>query len=344
MADSTRAEFDDSVTERDLRDLAELPKIKTLQCSAPVKDSVWSLLNDCFFGVRPDVELRAYGHYSAECDLGFARRMVNVRRFAADCLMRAKNIDAIADMPQLESLSLGIFELLDFRVLELIPPTLTTLSLGGTRSRKPRLESLARFGALKTLYIEGQANGIDVVSSLRELERLTLRSIATPDLGYLAPLTRLSSLDIKLGGIRSLQGIEGKDTIKYLELWQIRELKSADIVATLPGLQNVFLQSLPHVETLPGLQNSSSLRRAVLQNMNGVRDFGSLEAAPVLEEFALLEGAGQQPEQLLPVLRNHSLRRATAMFGSVRKNEAFAKLRNAHAKSDWVPSVPFEYR
>jgi hypothetical protein len=55
-----------------------------------VKDSVWQLLNECFFAARPDVELRVYGHYSTECDLAFAHRVANVRRFAADCLMRAK--------------------------------------------------------------------------------------------------------------------------------------------------------------------------------------------------------------------------------------------------------------
>ena len=63
MADSTRAEFDDSVTEHDLAHLAELPRVKTLQCSAPVKDSVWSLLHDSFFSRRSDVELRVYGHH-----------------------------------------------------------------------------------------------------------------------------------------------------------------------------------------------------------------------------------------------------------------------------------------
>lgn len=35
MADSTRAEVDDAVTEHDLRQLAERPEVKTLQCSAP---------------------------------------------------------------------------------------------------------------------------------------------------------------------------------------------------------------------------------------------------------------------------------------------------------------------
>ncbi len=34
-----------------------------------------------------------------ECDLSFARRLVNVRRFAADYLLSAKNVDAIAEIP-----------------------------------------------------------------------------------------------------------------------------------------------------------------------------------------------------------------------------------------------------
>ena len=344
MADATRAEFNDSVTEHDLRHLAGLPQLTTLQCSVPVKDSVWSLLNDCFFGLRPDVELRAYGHNSSECDLSFARRMGNVRRFAADSLMRAKNVEVIAEMSRLESLSLGIFELRDFGVLNRVPPTLTTLRLGATRSRKPLLESLARFTSLRTLYLEGQSNGIDVLSNLPALEDLTLRSITTPDLRYLAPLERIWSLDIKLGGIRSFTGIEGKGTIKCLELWQIRELERADVVASLPGLQNLFLQSLPHIEALPGLRHVHTLRRVVLQNMKSFRDFGTLEDAPALEEFALIEGKAQEPEQLLPVLRNTAVRRAKAMFGSDRKNTAFAGLRDGHAKSDWDTGLAFTYR
>jgi hypothetical protein len=344
MADSTRAEFDDSVTEHDLEHLAELPKVKTLQCSAPVKDSVWSLLNSSFFSRRSDVELRVYGHYSIECDLAFAPRMVNVRHFAADSLMRAKNVGAIAEIPELESLSLGIFELQDFGVLDTVPANLTTLSLGATRSKKPRLEALGRFTSLKTLYIEGQSNGIEVIGQLRGLEDVTLRSITTADLRYLSPLERLWSLDIKLGGIRSFEGIEGKDTITYLELWQIRELEDANVLSSLPGLQNVFLQSLPRVTKLPRLEGSRALRRAVLQNMKGFSDFAALETAPALEEFALVEGNRQQPEQLIPVLRNPALRGAKALFGSDRKNQAFARLREAHLKTDWDPWTPFEYR
>lgn len=344
MADSTRAEFDNSVTENGLRQIAELPQIKTLQCSAPVKDSVWSLLNSSFFSQRSDVELRVYGHHSTECDLAFARRMVNVRRFAADCLMGAKNVGAIAELPELESLSLGIFELQDFDVLDTLPANLTTLGLGATRSKKPRLEALGRFTSLKTLYIEGHSNGIEVIGQLRGLEDVTLRSITTTDLRYLSPLERLWSLDIKLGGIRSFEGIEGKESIKYLELWQIRELEDANVLSSLPGLQHVSLQSLPRVKKLPRFDGSRALRRAVLQNMKGFCDFAALETAPALEEFALVDGTRQQPEQLVPVLRNPVLRGATAYFGSDRKNQAFTRLREAHGKVDWDWWAPFEYR
>ncbi len=344
LADSTRAEFGDSVTAEELRKLADYPEVKVLQCASPRRDAVWTLLNESFFSARPDVELRVYGFYSNECDLGFARKMGNVRRFAADCLMQAQNVEAIAEIPHLESLSLGIFELDDFHVLELIPSTLTSLFLSATRSKKPSLEPLSRFRALKVLHLEGQTKGIEVLRELQGLEELTLRSITTRDLRYLAPLRNLWSLWIKLGGIRSFVGVEDKKSIKFLELWQVRELAGADVVAALPGLQNLFLQSLPHVESLPSLKDSSALRRVVLQNLKGMRDFSPLERAPALEDFGLVQGSLQTPEQLLPVLRNPNVRRVAALFGSDRKNRAFSSLRERHGKLEWEPWEPFEYR
>lgn len=344
LVDTNRAEFDDTVSKGDLEQLVGQSTVKTLQCSGPVKHSVWPLLNDRFFALRPDVELRVYGHYRTECDLSFAERMTNVRRFAADCLSRASNVEAIAGIPHLEALSLGIFELHDFGVLHSVSPALHTLSIGATRSKKPRLDALGRFKALKAVSLESQSNGIEVLGELGALEDVTLRSITTPDLRYLAPLKRLWSLDIKLGGIRSFEGIEGKAAIKYLELWQIRELADADVLQSLPGLQNVFLQSLPRIQGLPPLGTCNALRRVVFQNMKGLGNFAALEEAPALEEFALVEGNRQQPEQLVPVLRNPVIRRVSAMFGSDRKNEAFARLRATYGKSDWNTWTPFEYR
>jgi hypothetical protein len=344
MVDATRAEFDGSASVDDLRELTKQPRLRVLQCSAPVRDAVWSLINEHFCPVRPDVELRVYGHYSSECDLSFTHLLPNVRHFAADCLMRATAVEALAELQGLESLSLDIFELTDFGVLEKLSPGLASLSLGATRSKRPTLAPLSRFRSLRVLYLEAQSKDIEVLSELPELEDVTLRSITTPDLQYLGHLPKLWSLDIKLGGIRGFAGVEGKESIKYLELWQVRDLRNIDVVGTLPGLQNLFLQSLPNVESFPRLTDSMALRRIVLENLKGLRDFAALETAPALQEFALLDGRKQVPQQLLPLLNNPQVRRISAFFGSNRKNSEFSHLREEYGKAEFHRWEPFEYQ
>jgi hypothetical protein len=293
--------------------------------------------------LRPEVQLRVYRHGTSECNLSFTRLLPNVRHFAANCLMRATGVEYLAELQGLKSLSLDIFDLTDFSVLEKLPPQLSSLTLGATRSKRPTLAPLSRFQHLRVLCLEGQSKDINVLSELAELETLTLRSITTPDIHYLGQLPKLWSLDIKLGGIRDFTGIEGKDSIKYLELWQVRDLRSIDIVAALPSLQNLFLQSLPHVQWFPSLTESIALRRIWIENFKGLRDFTALETAPALEEFALINGRKQTPQQLLPVLLNPQVRRIRAGFGSDRKNSEFSSLREVHGKTgfDWAP---FEYQ
>jgi hypothetical protein len=113
----------------------------------------------------------------------------------------------------------------------------------------------------------------------------------------------------------------------------------------LPGLQNLFLQSLPHIQSFPSVAHATALRRAVLQNLKGLCDLQALEEAPALEEFALLEGKCQTPEQLLPVLRNPATRIVEAFLGSDRKNLAFEHLRDQHQKQPFKSPWPnFDYR
>jgi hypothetical protein len=95
---------------------------------------------------------------------------------------------------------------------------------------------------------------------------------------------------------------------------------------------------------LPSLRDSEDLRRVVVQNMKGLRDFTALGSAPALEEFALVEGHKQTPQQLLPVLKNPALRRVSANFGSDRKNREFCRLRDGHGKAEWTEWEPFAYR
>lgn len=237
-----------------------------------------------------------------------------------------------------------MYQLESFAFLNEVSPRLRNLALGETRSRKPSLAPLGRFERLDTVYVEGQHKDIEVLSQLHELEDVTLRSITTRGLDYLKRLDKLRSLDIKLGGIRDLSAICGMPKINYLEVWQVRGLSDVSVIADLPCLQNLFLQSLPNVQSLPSLSDAHGLRGVVLMNMRGLRDFTPLEFAPALEQFALVEGRKNEPQDLAPVLRSRSLQRVQRLFGSLRKNREFERMRDEAGLGPFEWTDIAEYR
>ncbi|MBV6418120.1 MAG: hypothetical protein CMLOHMNK_02904 [Steroidobacteraceae bacterium] len=341
--DKTRADLAEPISRRDVVALLRDSAIRVVQTSSPISVASWTRLDAELFSQRPEIQLRVYGFNSSECDLSFARAMNNVRHFAADCLRKARNVDSVAAIPALESLSIGIFELESFCFLEGVSPNLSRLFLGATRSKKPSLEPLARLTNLRELYLEGQQKEIEILSDLITLQDLTLRSIVTPNLEYIADLPALWSLDIKLGGIRDLSATSKVKSLKYLELWQIRGLEDVSVISGLSSLQNLFLQSLSRVISMPRLERCESLRRIVLQNMRGLKDLSALQFAPALEEFLLLQGEASKPDDLAPVLRNPRLVRAGAFFGSNAKNNEFQSMLRSTGRSTFE-RTPFEYR
>jgi hypothetical protein len=96
--DASRAEFNDSASAREFQEFAKSANIRVLQCSSPVSESVWKQLSEFFLPVRPEVELRLYGHYGIECNLDFLRWVPNVRSFSADCLMHATGIEHLCHL------------------------------------------------------------------------------------------------------------------------------------------------------------------------------------------------------------------------------------------------------
>lgn len=239
--------------------------------------------------------------------------------------MNAVGLEYISSLENLEELGIGIFNLESFGFLRTIPSRITSLFLLATRSKKPRLDVLERFQDLRTLYLEGQQNDISVLMQLQKLEDVTLHSISTTGLEYLTVLPRLWSLDIKLGGIRDLSAIAGKESIKYLELWQIRGLSDISTISSLIGLQHLFMQSLRNVSKIPDLSELAKLRRIYLENMKGLIDVRAIFTAPALEEFLHVSAQNIQPEQYHGLLNMPSLRAILVGFGSQQKNQEFEK-------------------
>jgi hypothetical protein len=267
--------------------------------------------------------------------------MSNVRRFSADCLIRAAGIEHIAALENLEELHVNIFSLESFDFLSSLPSGLKSLTLGPTKSKKPHLKGLGRFRSLRTLCLAGQQNGIATVADLQGLEQVSLRRISTPDLDYVSSLPQLWSLDILLGGITNLSAISGKESIKYLELCRIRELSDVSVISSLVGLPYLDLRELGHISDIPDLSRLTQLRKVVLDNMKGLKDVSAIGNAPALEEFLHVAAQGFLPRQYEDLLKKHSVRQVHVGFCSKRKNEQFEALvrqsgRSAYQGTEFV--------
>jgi len=240
--------------------------------------------------------------------------------------MQATGVEHIAVLENLEELSIGIYSLDSFDFLKQLPSGIKNLSLAATKSKKPRLHILSRFQSLTRLYLEGQQQGIEVLSELKKLEDLTLRSITTEGLDYISMLPRLWSLNIKLGGIKNLSAIANNESIKYLELWQIRGLSDIGVVSSLGGLQSLFLQSLINVRAIPDLSKLYNLRRLHLENLKGLKDVSAIRHAPALEEFLHISAQNIQPEMYKDLMSMPNLKYVHVGYGSRKKNEEFNAL------------------
>lgn len=331
------------ISKSDLESLVKNPATEVVQFSSMLTEKEIDMLENIVFSKRPDILLRVYD-YSAEttCDLGFIQQIPSLRGFSADCLTDAKGIESVTKLEQLEYLGVGISNLESFDFLDKINPNLKELYLHNTRSKKPEIHSIERFSKLKHLYLEGQQKGIESIVKLKNLEKIVLRSISTSDIGYLKNLDNLWSVDIKLGGIKDLSDLASLKSLKYLELWQVRDLNDLSFVSNLQTLQNLFIQSLKQVTELPDLSNNRNLRRIFLENMKGLKDLSALKNAPGLKEFIYAMATNQDPENLMPVLLNPSVDGVLCMLGSRKKNIRFEELTHQYNKSKYTHSA-FDY-
>jgi hypothetical protein len=332
-----RGHFDISkgVTKNDLEKLANNPKTTIIQFGSELDKNEIELLEKIVFSKRPDISLRVFGHYGKVCDLSFIERIPSLRKISADCLMDASGIEVVIELKNLEQLGVGIFNLENFDFLEKINPNINELYLHQTRSKKPKIESISRFTQLKHLYLEGQQKGIESISQLKKLQEIVLRSISTDNLNYLNQIKELWYVDVKLGGIKNFDALKTLPKIKYLELWQIRDLSDLSFISKLTTLQNLFIQSLKQVSELPDFSENKSLRRIFLENLKNLKNLTTLKVAPSLREFIYLSAENQQPENLISLLENANVESVFCKFGSDKKNNRFDEIAKQYGKAQY---------
>ena len=320
LVDNSRAWFGTRLGRQGIAELVRHSLLRVLQAEVPPRLEQWKLLNEEFFSQRPDVTLRVY--HSA-FDLAFLDHMPNVRRFSADCMLTAQNVQAVASLPDLETLSIGIYDLTSFEFLNHVNDRLIQLGIFDTSSSKPSISTVARFNDLRFLSLHGQQKGIEAVSELRNLEKLTLGSISTPGLDFLVGLNNLWSLSIVLGGIRNLAALQTLPHLKFLELALVRGLSDLTPVSETTGLQCLNLEQVRQVTNLPDLSCLDSLRRLAVIDMKGVHDLTPIRLAPKLEDILFTPGRSFAPSELRWILELPNLKTAAFGFSTMKRKLAF---------------------
>jgi hypothetical protein len=280
---------------RDLRNSAG--ELRTIQFQALPPESELERIG-AFIDRHPEVAIRAYGGYDGSItDVEFLRHFRGARHVAIDALYELQSLDGLHHLTE----------------------DLESLVLGRTR-RRFSMAPLRRFRHLRRLYVEGHGKDIDVISDLRNLGALTLRSLTLPNLELLVPLRRLRSLDIKLGGTTDLTPLGDMKQIEYLELWMIRGFRDLSEVSGLEGLRYLFLQALKQVTALPDLTGCARLERIHLETMKGLTDLEPLRDAPALRDLELVDVPQLRWNHVVALKDHPTLQTLRVGTGSSRRN------------------------
>ena len=133
---------------------------------------------------------------------------------------KIENIDALAQMPQLEWLFLNNNAITDIAPLAGLTK-LDLLSLSGNPITS--LAPLADLHALRHLSIIGlEARDLNAIAGLTNLEELAVDRMGLPDLEFVRDMTRLRRLSASQNEIRSLEPLRNLRGLAFIELDQNR--------------------------------------------------------------------------------------------------------------------------
>jgi protein phosphatase 1 regulatory subunit 7 len=246
-------------------------------------DKALSRLNELCSRYNKNFAIRFYGYYSGAFDFNTILKIPNVKSLYVDCLIKAKNINAIEHLQNLEKLSLGVFELTETELLN--SPNLkklTELIITETRTKAFNLEYLKDYKNLQLLIIGGHNKNIEAVGELSSLKYLSFNSLKKTPVTFVNKLKKLKRLKFILGGRENLHEIE-ENEIEHLEIVWVRGFNDLSNISNFKKLKtllvedNIQLQSLHFDKKLTCLEDLKILNCKTLNSLTGLENLTSLK-------------------------------------------------------------------
>ena len=237
------------------------------------------------------LQIRFYGHYNSYFDLSYLDYIPSVKNLAVDCLLEARNFEALDRLEALERLSIGVYNgipdnLLSFRALG----SLQCLTLAENKRNRLDLAHLSKIQSLRQLHVTGFTTSIEAIGELTSLQRLGLSQIGSKQsLSFVSQLAALRSLSVLLGGRENLDKIESK-SVQDLDVVRVRGISRLNI-DNFVSLRNLRIDDQIRLTALSFSGTTQDLRRIFIGNCKSLSSLDGLALLPRLDHLNIWQTA-----------------------------------------------------
>lgn len=241
-------------------------------------------LNEACRITRNGLQVRFFGHYGSAFDAACLRHLPEARDLAVDCLFHIAHEDELGRLPNLNRLSFGVFELDRPAFLNTLPlGQLERLILSENRKRNFDLSPLSCCASLSALFVHGHSKGINAITELTSLQKLTLGSYAkSHSLNFIEGISNLRRLTLILGGRADVDDMSNK-SVEVLKIVRVRGLSTLGDLSRFPSLSVLRIEDQLQLIRLD--LTGAQLERLWLLNCKNLADLVGLEAQKRIREF-----------------------------------------------------------
>ncbi|MTI29783.1 hypothetical protein [Xanthovirga aplysinae] len=254
----------------------ELHTIQFYQFQTPNRET-WDVLNQ-FFKLNPTIELRIKWYNPI-------------------------NLEFIQFLPNLRCINISSFLTKDFDQLTL-NKELNHIGIEETKSKAVDISFLREFQSLKSLYVDGNKKGIEVVSELKQIAEIVLRGFKLSSINFLLSLPHLTKLKLLYGNCSDFKTIAQLKNLKSLEISRVRQIENYSFLEELTLLEFLTLEGQANLQELPNLKTLKHLKFLSLQNNKTFTDISKINKCNSIEVFWLSFSENQKVSEIKSLLKD----------------------------------------
>ncbi|RZJ49275.1 MAG: hypothetical protein EOO19_05840 [Chryseobacterium sp.] len=179
---------------------------------------------------------------------------------------------------------------------------MSTFGLGGYNVSLKELQS---YNSLKRFWFGDKIKDFYSISSIHNLEEISIMSQNLKSLEFLFSLKKLKNLSFSFGGTTYFEELPTLVSIEQLDFWRIRKLEVQHLlpINNVENLKTLMLIELPRITNLGWIKNDK-LETLVLQDMKGLQSYESLAEIGNVERLVIKDTLNKEKIDSLEKLAN----------------------------------------